>query len=150
MAQIFMNGKAYELDDGRASQLECFLGRNAEELGTCSVHSIPEDRQEIFDMIEEERRYQDEKWGDEYDDGEWAINDWIEFIRRQIKQAHADTGNTPAAMCHIRKIAALAVACMEYYDTPSREEEQLYQERQANLKRLARMVRESECCCECD
>jgi hypothetical protein len=126
MAEIFMNNNAYRLDDERASFLACFLEKNAEKAGTCSVHEIDEDRQEIFDMIVEEREYQDEKWVS--DDSRWAINDWLEFIRRQIKIAHANTGDEPAAMCCVRKIAALAVAAMEYYDTPSRQEEDIFLE----------------------
>ena len=77
-------------------------------------------RKEVYKVIDEERDYQDDKWGDELDDAQWAINDWIVFIERYIQEAKNNTGQAEA-LDSVRKIAALAVACMEYNGALRRE-----------------------------
>jgi hypothetical protein len=76
-------------------------------------------RSEVYTLIDGERRYQDKRWSDGFDDDAWGINDWIVFIERYIQEAKDRTGY-PNQMNSVRKIAALAVAAMEYNETEGR------------------------------
>lgn len=78
-------------------------------------------RQQVYDLIDKERDYQIERWTGEFDDSQWAINDWLVFIERYIKKARDYTGFPVGQMNEIRKIAALAVAAMEYNHTLARK-----------------------------
>jgi hypothetical protein len=84
-------------------------------------------REKVFEIISAERDYQDDFWS-EFDDSEWHPADWLNFIKRYIR--HAEEGTYGAKdlndykrhqMEQIRKIGALAVAAMEYNETPERE-----------------------------
>ena len=83
-------------------------------------------REEVFKLIDEERMFQDNMWGDTYDK-QWAPSDWLIFIDWYLDEARnglrgcdsVEDGRTKQ-MDNIRKIAALAVAAMENNDTPAR------------------------------
>jgi hypothetical protein len=76
-------------------------------------------RPDVYKLIDGERDYQDKKWGGEFDDKEWSGGDWIIFIERYVAEAKSKIGY-PDVMDSVRKIAALAVACMEYNETKPR------------------------------
>lgn len=72
-------------------------------------------RRDIFDQIEDERDYQDTKWGTEFDDLNTA-SDWASYIIRYAAKAGDDfhASNDPDDFENAMvKIAALAVAAIE-------------------------------------
>ena len=80
--------------------------------------------QEKFDAavkaIKYERKFQDELWGDKFDDGGWSPAEWLVFIETYVEKAKSSLlGCDDMADGHhkqidvMRKIAALAVAAME-------------------------------------
>lgn len=81
-------------------------------------------RKEVYNLIEEERRYQDTKWaeGRPLSDAETPVAAWIIYMERHIAQARAGIYflNEISALEEIRKVTALGVACMEHNDTPPR------------------------------
>lgn len=84
------------------------------------------DRQDVYKIIDGERDYQDQFWGD-IDDSRWSPTDWCVFIRQYLDKAEKAmlgaktvTIARDKQMENIRKIAALAVACMENNHTPER------------------------------
>lgn len=76
-------------------------------------------RQDVYTLIDGEREYQDLKWAN-FDDSKWSINDWLVFIERYIFEARDVTGSPMLQMDNMRKIAALAIAAMEYNETNPR------------------------------
>ena len=77
-------------------------------------------RSEVYDFINGERAYQDNKWR-HLDDSEWSINDWVVFIERYLKEIKEWTGHPREQMDAMRKVAALAVAAMEFRGSRPRE-----------------------------
>lgn len=82
-------------------------------------------RAEIFEVINDEREYQDKRWGTEFDYKN-TMNDWISYITRYLGKAQVLDRN--AGLGEFRqnmfKVAALAVAALEqdgyaarHYDT---------------------------------
>jgi len=82
-----------------------------------------------FHAIRFERKYQNERWGPLYNDADWAVADWVILIERYLQQVKDGIGQPEESPHHplhaIRKIAALAVACMEYKGTRSRQQEEV-------------------------
>jgi len=81
-------------------------------------------REDVYKLIDGEREYQDtDPHNVGHDDISRSVADWIIFIERQLSEAKGQVYvlDKEKALCHIRKIAALAVACMEHYDTPRRK-----------------------------
>ena len=83
-------------------------------------------RSEVYHLINGEREYQDNLWGDLYDPN-WSPSDWLIFIgwyleeaRNGLKGCANVAEGREKQMNSIRKIAALAVAAMENNDTPNR------------------------------
>ena len=78
-------------------------------------------RQEVYQAINEERDYQDIKWNPETttSHGIHSVEQWIVYIEDYLLEAkHALSRNTQtigdeAALHGIRKVAAMAVCCME-------------------------------------
>lgn len=69
-------------------------------------------RQNIFNMIDDEREYQDGKWGTEFDDKNTA-NDWVSYLTRYAAKA-AEFELTPEAFeIAMVKVASIAVAAIE-------------------------------------
>ena len=84
------------------------------------------ERQEVYRLIDGERNFQDEYWGD-IDDSGWSPTDWCVFIRMYLEKAEKGMIGAESVgearrvqMENIRKIAALAVAAMENNETPAR------------------------------
>lgn len=78
-------------------------------------------REEVYRAIDSERDYQNEKWSEFSDENNnWA--DWLLYIEHHLNKAKEsvyDSHNT-SFLHEIRKIAALAVACGEQNNMPSR------------------------------
>lgn len=84
------------------------------------------DRKKVFEVIEEERDYQDLVWGGHNHDKFHEPEAWLVYIEYYLNKAKAvlSTEHTskayPEAMDSMRKIAALSVACMENFGAPRR------------------------------
>ncbi len=80
-------------------------------------------RAEVYQAINSERSYQDKKWGGAEHDRFWNAGDWIVFMEvflNKAKEEYASMDGNPSS--EIRKVAALAVACMEYCGVSCRKE----------------------------
>jgi hypothetical protein len=84
------------------------------------------DRKEVYKLISGERHYQNYFWS-HFDDSKWKPADWINFMKSYIREAEEGTNDATThadyelhQMTQIRKIAALAVAAMEYNETKPR------------------------------
>jgi len=78
------------------------------------------DRSEVYAVIDTEREYQNELWGD---GGKHEIDSFATYIRvySRILDETATRPNTPQEKMNIvRKIAGLAVAAMEQHGAPRR------------------------------
>ena len=78
-------------------------------------------REKVFALINQERAYQDKKWGGHDSDNTLIPLDWLYFMVRYLNKGVDKFDDTEYQMIQIRKVAALAVAAMEYIDTPKRE-----------------------------
>jgi len=74
-----------------------------------------EDRDGIYAAIDAERDYQDERWGNEFDDKNTS-NDWCTYICRYAANAAAFDITTAQFREQMVKVAALAVASIEATD----------------------------------
>lgn len=71
--------------------------------------------QKLIISLLNERSYQQEKWGTEFDDKN-TLNDWVTYIVRYAGNA-AEMGMTPETQREqLRKVAALAIAAIETFD----------------------------------
>lgn len=92
-------------------------------------------RRLIFKLIDAERIYQEDKWGDEFDEKN-TINDWVTYICRYASNAAFPTEpgkpiDNEQVKAAFVKVAALAVAALEmqekhglalrHYDTPEED-----------------------------
>ena len=68
-------------------------------------------RFEIFVAIEKERDYQDAKWGGLEHDRQHGVADWLLMMEQRL--AAAKHGGPQEGLDELRKVAAMAVACME-------------------------------------
>ena len=73
------------------------------------------DRREVYGYIDNERDYQDNKWGGKENDEQHSIADWLIFMeifldkaKRALRYSSAD------ALVNVVKIGALSVACLEH------------------------------------
>jgi hypothetical protein len=73
------------------------------------------DKQKIFDDVKEERKYQDKKWGLEFDKNNTA-NDWSSYIMTYLANASAMPTGSPEYRKLMIKVAALSVAAIEIAD----------------------------------
>jgi hypothetical protein len=86
-------------------------------------------RRDVFVLINDEREYQDHMHqhlfrDDPCFDENHSVADWIIYIEKLLNDAKQEIYNLDEveALSHIRKIAALCVACMEYNKTPKRKQ----------------------------
>lgn len=70
------------------------------------------ERSQVFKHIDEERNYQDAKWGTEFDKLN-TPNDWVAFIAIYLGKAVTLPWNRVTFRTAILKVAALAVAILE-------------------------------------
>lgn len=78
-------------------------------------------REEVYKLIDGEREYQNEIWGTDQDSK--AVGSHLTLLDTYLKEAkdgYTYTDGNRKALETIRKIAALAVRCMELHDTPAR------------------------------
>lgn len=71
-------------------------------------------RDKIFKEIDEERAYQEGKFGTSFDERN-TVNDWVTYIAMYAGKA-AFAGTEAEARQQLMKVAALAVAAMESFD----------------------------------
>ena len=79
------------------------------------------DRQEVYRLIDGERDYQDVRW--QKPEHSHSVTEYLVYVRDYVEDAlhrvsheDGDEGVRP----HLRKIGALAVACMEDHGAPPR------------------------------
>jgi hypothetical protein len=69
---------------------------------------------EVYHLIEEERCYQDKKWGGPKHDKQHSVADWIVFMEIFLGRAKQSLRISQAdALADIVKVTALGVACLE-------------------------------------
>ena len=95
------------------------------------------ERTEVYKKLDTERDYQDLRWGERRrvegtPDEEKPVAEWINYIEYHVSAAKNEVYhlNTEEALAHVRKVAALAVRCLELHGCPDRviPEELLEQE----------------------
>ena len=69
-------------------------------------------RREIFDAIQSERDYQDNRWGTDFDD-ENTVNDWGTYVNQYVARATKMGATTDEQKQALVKVAAIAVAALE-------------------------------------
>lgn len=81
-------------------------------------------REDVYKLIDGERGYQDSKPPRPEGDAVTPVSAWLIYIHEHLKRANIAiyTLNKQDALEQVRKIAALAVACMEYNNTKERKE----------------------------
>jgi len=89
-------------------------------------------REDVYKLIDGERDYQDSRWDNDAEkrsgkpdilDRDKSIAEWLNYLEFHLQEAkHGVYALEPKkAKASIRKIAALAVACMENNDCPPRK-----------------------------
>lgn len=97
------------------------------ELKAESEHGTPVcDRDTVYDAIDSERDYQDARKGNarRHDDRPMSVGEFIacmETYLTKARDAWARAGGVSRSLHEIRKVAALAVHCMEQHGAPMRE-----------------------------
>jgi hypothetical protein len=75
--------------------------------------------EDVFEAIRKEREYQDRLWGDTAEAGVHNVTEYILFMQNYLREAEDIVCRKAAPQCNedalhiIRKIAAMAVCCME-------------------------------------
>jgi hypothetical protein len=83
-------------------------------------------REEIYKAIDDERYYQDQLGADRTDSSEHTVGDYLTMLGSYLRKAQnewTDNAGTTMSLCQIRKIAAIAVRCMEEHGAPTRQYE---------------------------
>lgn len=87
------------------------------------LKAINHRRRKVYEAIDSEREYQDEKWGNPRHDEQESMGNFLIYIERYLNRAKAgfyDHNATVDVLNDVRKIAALAVAAMEQFGAPKR------------------------------
>lgn len=82
-------------------------------------------REQVQQLIAKERDYQDSKWG-RLEDRPREVGTWITLLGKFITDAqiaYCCSVGDMQALSEIRKVAALAFACLEQHGAPSRRSE---------------------------
>lgn len=79
------------------------------------INRFDMERRKIFDQIELERKYQDKKWGDEFDRKN-TVNDWATYINIYLSRATTMGVSKEEQRKAMVKVATLAVAALERFD----------------------------------
>ena len=75
--------------------------------------------EKAFEAIRKEREYQDSLWGNAASRGKHTVPEWILFMQNYLKEAEDVVCRKAYPKCDvdalhaIRKVAAMAVCCME-------------------------------------
>jgi hypothetical protein len=90
------------------------------------------DRAEVYAVIDGERAYQEQRWGVAAAEGrteadhDHSVTEWLSYIRDYVEEGlhvcarTADPIATAQALHIVRKVAGMAVACMEQRGAPAR------------------------------
>jgi hypothetical protein len=88
-------------------------------------------RTQVFNLIDQERTYQNQKWGETFDNKN-TPNDWVAYIAVYLGKAVTLPWNRETFRTAILKVASLAVAILEredysprHYDTAPKDTEGL-------------------------
>lgn len=81
-------------------------------------------RKEVYEILDDERDYQDKKWGGEVHDDAHSISDFLVLIRKHLTDAENAlySSNNKDAMDAIREVTAIGVAAMETKGCSKRKE----------------------------
>ena len=81
-------------------------------------------REEVYAAIDGERNYQDETWPEPESSTHLSLGEEILLIREYVERAQREwtglPGNPPEALAMVRKIAGIAVRCLENHGAPER------------------------------
>lgn len=85
-------------------------------------------RKEVYNLIDGERAYQDSLWNPSTTPtgGKHSPTEWLVYIQTYAQKAlivgteESDTTARPKQLATLRKIAGMAVACMEEHGAPAR------------------------------
>jgi hypothetical protein len=83
-------------------------------------------RYEVYEAVNSERNYQNEKWGDGHDLQHRRPEEWLVYMKVYLDAAFVqitmepDETAIPKTLDTIRKITALGVAAMEQLGAPKR------------------------------
>jgi hypothetical protein len=86
-------------------------------------------REEVFAALDQERHYQELKHGNTDHRGVHSATEWLVYIEQYLNAAkhvvthHSDPDAKKRALCAIRKITAMGVACMEQNGVVTRKME---------------------------
>lgn len=82
----------------------------------------PFKRMHVYTVIDDERDYQDRKWGGARHDSQHSIKEWLNFMEEYLIEAIelSAGGEDKLALEAIKKITALGVACMENHNIMKR------------------------------
>lgn len=78
-------------------------------------------RQEVYAAIDSERTYQQKKWGDH----QHEVGAYLTMLREYVSKADrawTDNVGDAAALEMVRKVAGIAVRCMEDHGAPLRQD----------------------------
>jgi hypothetical protein len=87
-------------------------------------------RLHIYAALDREREYQEEKHGPTDHHGVHSVTEWLVYIEQYLNEAkkvvtyHSDPDARKRALCAIRKVTAMGLACMEQNGLVTREDEQ--------------------------
>jgi hypothetical protein len=90
----------------------------------------PSARLHVYMALDGERDYQQEKHGNTDHRGIHSVTEYLVYIEQYLNQAkhivthHSDPDAKKRALCAIRKVTALGIACMEQNGIVTRQEEQ--------------------------
>lgn len=79
-------------------------------------------RKDVYVVIDGERNYQDQKWGT-IDQRPKQVGSWLTLMRAILTKAEMEWAHSNGdhfALEEIRKLAAVAIACMEQHGAPLR------------------------------
>lgn len=78
-------------------------------------------RQDIYAEIDQERTAQDAEWGGVQHDDTHSAGDWLTFLRKHWTLANNETAVGPGFRRQMIRVAALAVATVEWFDRKQSE-----------------------------
>jgi hypothetical protein len=91
------------------------------------TNGLKMERQDVYKRINAERDYQDMRWNtnlraDDVPDEEKPVSEWLNYIEYHLSKAKNENyhHNKKAALAEVRKVAALAVRCLEIHGCPER------------------------------
>lgn len=78
------------------------------------------EREKVYKLINGERDYQDTKWtGHKHEVGAYIL--LLEEYAKRAREQWTDSNSDVSALDMIRKVAGIAVHCMEEHGAPSRK-----------------------------